>query len=156
MELHAIQIIITSFLCKAYTILCIIYVKLTLNLFQVQKKLQMRIEAQGKYLQAILSQAQKTLYVNNNSSCNLEANRATVSNFNLALSGFVETEEEKNDSEMEMGLRTGASEGASDGNAKFDPNQTSGILDLNIKGEYELHGGMKGSDLELYINPQRR
>jgi hypothetical protein len=94
----------------------------------------MRIEAQGKYLQAILSHAQKTLYVNNNSSCNLEANRATLSDFNLALSGLVETKDEKNDSDMEMGLRMGAPEGASDRNENFDPNQTSVILDLNIKG----------------------
>ncbi|KAJ1702818.1 hypothetical protein LUZ63_002597 [Rhynchospora breviuscula] len=124
---------------------------------EVQKKLQMRIEAQGKYLQAILDQAQKTVSfdANNNSSCNLEANRETVSNFSLALTGFVETEE-KNNLEMAMGLRTGASDGAPNGNAKFNPNQSSGILDLNIKGEYELNGGIKSSDLDLQINPQRR
>jgi hypothetical protein len=116
----------------------------------------MRIEAQAKYLQSILSQAQKTLYVNNSSSCNLEANRAAVSDFNLALCGLVETKKENNDSEMEMGLRMCAPDGASDGNTKFDPNQTPGILDLNIKGEYELYDGIKGSDLELQINRQRR
>lgn len=116
-------------------------------MFQVQKKLQMRIEAQGKYLQAILDQAQKSLSFDN---------RPTVTNFNLALSGFVEPEEEKDDSEMEMELRTGANEGAPDANGKFGANQSSGILDLNIKGEYELHGGIKASDLALQINPQRR
>ncbi|KAL3497953.1 hypothetical protein ACH5RR_040685 [Cinchona calisaya] len=57
---------------------------------EVQKKLQMRIEAQGKYLQAILEKAQKSLSVDVNSPSNLEATKAQLSEFNLALSSFID------------------------------------------------------------------
>lgn len=57
---------------------------------EVQKKLQMRIEAQGKYLQAILDKAQKSLSLDVNNPSNLEATKAQLSEFNLALSSFIE------------------------------------------------------------------
>ncbi|KAJ8622138.1 hypothetical protein MRB53_030667 [Persea americana] len=44
-----------------------------MELHQVQKKLQMRIEAQGKYLQVILEKAQKSLSSDGNSFASLEA-----------------------------------------------------------------------------------
>ena len=51
----------------------------------------MRIEAQGKYLQAILEKAQKSLSFDIN-SCegNVEETRAQLTNFNLALSNLLE------------------------------------------------------------------
>lgn len=58
--------------------------------FEVQKKLQMRIETQGKYLQGILENAQKSLSLDMNSSGNLEATRAELSSFNLALSDLMD------------------------------------------------------------------
>ncbi|XP_076894684.1 myb family transcription factor PHL11-like [Bidens hawaiensis] len=58
--------------------------------FEVQKKLQMRIETQGKYLQGILENAQKSLSLDMNSSGNLEATRAELTNFNLALSDLMQ------------------------------------------------------------------
>ncbi|KAL7608357.1 hypothetical protein Lser_V15G10289 [Lactuca serriola] len=58
--------------------------------FEVQKKLQMRIETQGKYLQGILENAQKSLSLDMNSSGNLEATRAELTNFNLALSDLMD------------------------------------------------------------------
>ncbi|KAJ0824692.1 putative transcription factor MYB-HB-like family [Helianthus annuus] len=56
----------------------------------LQKKLQMRIETQGKYLQGILENAQKSLSLDMNSSGNLEATRAELTNFNLALSDLMQ------------------------------------------------------------------
>ncbi|CAJ1930994.1 unnamed protein product [Sphenostylis stenocarpa] len=55
---------------------------------EVQKKLQMRIEAQGKYLQAVLEKAQRTL--SSDGSVSLEASRAQLTEFNSALSNFME------------------------------------------------------------------
>ncbi|XP_020997585.1 myb family transcription factor PHL11 [Arachis duranensis] len=56
---------------------------------EVQKKLQMRIEAQGKYLQAVLEKAQRTLSMEGSGN-NLEASRAQLTEFNSALSNFME------------------------------------------------------------------
>ncbi|KAL6549804.1 hypothetical protein OROMI_020292 [Orobanche minor] len=50
----------------------------------VQKKLQMRIEAQGKYLQAILEKAQESL-----STHDMNHTKAQLIDFNLALSSFM-------------------------------------------------------------------
>ncbi|XP_051151386.1 myb family transcription factor PHL11-like [Andrographis paniculata] len=58
---------------------------------QVQQKLQMRIEAQGKYLQAILEQAQQRLSAGTNHPESLESMRAQITDFNLALSNFMQT-----------------------------------------------------------------
>ncbi|RDX68326.1 Myb family transcription factor PHL11, partial [Mucuna pruriens] len=55
---------------------------------EVQKKLQMRIEAQGKYLQGVLEKAQRNLSLDGEGS--LEASRAQLSEFNSALSNFME------------------------------------------------------------------
>ncbi|KAL0331016.1 UNVERIFIED_CONTAM: Myb family transcription factor PHL11 [Sesamum angustifolium] len=58
---------------------------------EVQKKLQMRIEAQGKYLQAILEKAQQSLSAGMNHPENLESTKAQLTDFNLALSSFMQT-----------------------------------------------------------------
>ena len=50
----------------------------------------MRIEAQGKYLQSILEKAQKSPTLDMNCSGSLEAPRAQLTNFNLALSNLME------------------------------------------------------------------
>ncbi|CAA0820435.1 Homeodomain-like superfamily protein [Striga hermonthica] len=59
---------------------------------EVQKKLQMRIEAQGKYLQAILEKAQQSLSSDgaNHHSQSLESTKAQLTDFNLALSSFMQ------------------------------------------------------------------
>ncbi|KAJ0113017.1 hypothetical protein Patl1_03634 [Pistacia atlantica] len=60
---------------------------------EVQKTLQMRIEAQGKYLQTILDKAQKSLSLhdmNASASGNAEATRVQLMSFNLALSNLME------------------------------------------------------------------
>lgn len=51
----------------------------------------MRIEAQGKYLQAILEKAQQSLCANANHSESLESTKAQLTDFNLALSSFMQT-----------------------------------------------------------------
>ncbi|XAR54736.1 hypothetical protein NMG60_11030002 [Bertholletia excelsa] len=57
---------------------------------EVQKKLQLRIEAQGKYLQSILEKAQKSLTLDMNCPTSLDATRAQLTNFNMALSNLME------------------------------------------------------------------
>ncbi|KAK4486310.1 hypothetical protein RD792_008981 [Penstemon davidsonii] len=59
---------------------------------EVQKKLQMRIEAQGKYLQSILEKAQQSLSTDHiNQTESLESTKAQLTDFNLALSSFMQT-----------------------------------------------------------------
>ncbi|KAM1784470.1 hypothetical protein ACFX12_037481 [Malus domestica] len=55
----------------------------------------MRIEAQEKYLQAILEKAQKGLTLDVKGSHNIEATRAQLTDFNLALSNFIENMSEQ-------------------------------------------------------------
>ncbi|XP_070680071.1 protein PHR1-LIKE 2-like [Malus domestica] len=55
----------------------------------------MRIEAQGKYLQAILEKAQKDLALDLKGPDNIEATRVQLSDFNLALSNFMENMSEQ-------------------------------------------------------------
>ncbi|CAL1413277.1 unnamed protein product [Linum trigynum] len=56
---------------------------------EVQQKLQVRIEAQGKYLQGILEKAQKSLTTAMTSSGNVDVARAQLTDFNLALSTLI-------------------------------------------------------------------
>lgn len=122
----------------------------------------MRIEAQGKYLQAILEKAQKSLSFGGGS---LDEARAQLADFNLSLSGLVENAEE----------RTGGAAAAVDSirvsqtsafqlykgeeerrEAEAAPNGDL-LLDLNLKGGYERLGGMRGRDLDMRAHhPQRR
>lgn len=50
----------------------------------------MRIEAQGRYLQAILEKAHKSLSLDINGPGSLEAARAQLTDFNVALSNLME------------------------------------------------------------------
>ena len=50
----------------------------------------MRIEAQGKYLQTILEKAHKNLSYDASGATNLETTRSQLTDFNLALSGFMD------------------------------------------------------------------
>ncbi|XP_072958591.1 myb family transcription factor PHL11-like [Typha angustifolia] len=129
---------------------------------EVQKKLQMRIEAQGKYLQGILEKAQKSLSFDMNGSSNLEATRSQLTDFNLALSGLMtnvtQVCEEKS-TELGAAISNNSlkrtsnpgfalyQEGRED--AKPTLNGGSLLLDLNIKGGYEVFGGIRGSELDL-------
>lgn len=137
---------------------------------EVQKKLQMRIEAQGKYLQAILEKAQKSLSIDMNNSGSLEATRAQLTDFNLALSGLMDNVthvcEEKN---AELGkvisqhnLKRAHNSGLQlyqeqedNEDVKFVPNRGSLQLDLNVKGNYEPFGGLRGNELDLRIHSHR-
>ncbi|XP_073126553.1 myb family transcription factor PHL11 isoform X2 [Henckelia pumila] len=57
---------------------------------EVQKKLQIRIEAQGKYLQAILEKAEHSLSADLNHPGSLEFTKTQLTDFNLALSSFMQ------------------------------------------------------------------
>ncbi|KAH6820503.1 Homeodomain-like superfamily protein [Perilla frutescens var. hirtella] len=119
---------------------CQIEVQKTLQeQLEVQKKLQMRIEAQGKYLQAILEKAQQSLSANANHSESLESTKAQLTDFNLALSSFMQTinvdnrnadiknfgkEEETNDVKLKL-------EGPS---IEFDLNSRSSYDFIGING----------------------
>ncbi|XP_076888825.1 myb family transcription factor PHL11-like [Bidens hawaiensis] len=109
--------------------------------YEVQKKLQMRIETQGKYLQGILENAQKSLSLDMNSSGNLEATRAELTNFNLALSDLMQNlngEQNREENILgkngpvtvkeEMKIKT---EGGGGGTISFD---------LNTGGNYDFIG----------------
>ncbi|KAM0000061.1 putative transcription factor MYB-HB-like family [Helianthus debilis subsp. tardiflorus] len=113
--------------------------------FEVQKKLQMRIETQGKYLQGILENAQKSLSLDMNSSGNLEATRAELTNFNLALSDLMQNlnseQREENVTKFSLDGKKGAvtvkeemkikTEGGGGGTISFD---------LNTGGNYDFIG----------------
>ncbi|EHA8589238.1 myb family transcription factor PHL11 [Cocos nucifera] len=138
---------------------------------EVQKKLQMRIEAQGKYLQAILEKAQKSLSFDTNNSGSLEATRAQLTDFNLALSGLMDNVNqvcEEKDEELgkfispdnlkrahNSGFQLYQKQQEDSEDIKLAPNGGSLLLDLNVKGNYELFGGPRGSELDLRIHSPR-
>lgn len=64
----------------------------------------MRIEAQGKYLQSILEKAQKSISLDTNGPGTLEAARAQLTDFNLALSSLMENMngEDRREQRLEM------------------------------------------------------
>ncbi|KAF5748732.1 hypothetical protein HS088_TW04G00690 [Tripterygium wilfordii] len=57
---------------------------------QLEKKLQMRIEAQGKYLQTMLEKAQNCFSLNVSSNMNLEAAKSQLTDIHLAISSLME------------------------------------------------------------------
>lgn len=139
---------------------------------EVQKKLQMRIEAQGKYLQAILEKAQKNLSYDASGTVNLEATRSQLTDFNLALSGFMDnvtqvceqnsgqlakaiSEDNLRNSNLGFQLYHGVQE-ADD--VKCTPDEGLLLLDLNIKGGYDhlSSSGMRGGEADLKISQHRR
>lgn len=119
---------------------------------QVQKKLQMRIEAQGKYLQAILEKAQTNLSLDMNSSGNLEATRVQLTSFNLALSNFMNNlnEEDRTQNTSELAKFHGNSrnagaliymgEVAEKTDDKLKVEESSINFDLNMRGNYDFLG----------------
>jgi len=120
---------------------------------EVQKKLQMRIEAQGKYLQTILEKAQSNLSYDATGGANLEATRSQLTDFNLALSGFMDNVTqvcEQNNGELakamsEDGLRASNNlgfqlyhHGVQDrDDVKCATDEGLLLLDLNIRGGYD-------------------
>lgn len=106
----------------------------------MQKKLQMRIEAQGKYLQAILEKAQKSLSVDVYTPSNVEATRAELSQFNLALSNFIENVngQESNANVVDNSSNISASKSNSN-NLKLKLKEVEGgsiCFDLNTRSSY--------------------
>ncbi|XP_058085720.1 myb family transcription factor PHL11-like [Magnolia sinica] len=139
---------------------------------EVQRKLQMRIEAQGKYLQAILEKAQKSLSSDITGSGGLEATRAQLTDFNLALSGLMGNmsqvqEERKRDTGNNVlsdGTRKSdnsilqlyhAEEEQEKTVVKHEAGGGSTLFDLNVNGGYEFLG-IKGCELDLKMHGQRR
>ncbi|KAL6634972.1 hypothetical protein ACP70R_027643 [Stipagrostis hirtigluma subsp. patula] len=139
---------------------------------EVQKKLQMRIEAQGKYLQTILEKAQTNLSYDATGATNLDATRSQLTDFNLALSGFMDNVTqvcEQNNGELakaisEDNLRTsnldfqlyhGVTEGE---DVKCTPDEGFLLLDLNIRGGHGQRpsAGMQGTGSGLKINQHMR
>ncbi|XP_054809672.1 myb family transcription factor PHL11 [Prosopis cineraria] len=118
---------------------------------EVQKKLQMRIEAQGKYLQAMLEKAQKSLSLDMNGPQNLEAARAQLTDFNSALSNFMENMNRDNKENI-MGMNDfykkahsssafgiyPETEGEDLKDRKPKVEEGSIQFDLNIKGSYDF------------------
>ena len=137
---------------------------------QVQKKLQMRIEAQGKYLQAILEKAQKSLSQNLNDDSNgkLKATRAHLTGFNSAVYSLMENlnAEDRKPSITDLkGInmkengpamhiqREGQTQETKD--VKHHLQGDSIHFDLNTKGNYDFVSA-NGSELELKMLSYRR
>ncbi|KAK7252542.1 hypothetical protein RIF29_36556 [Crotalaria pallida] len=115
---------------------------------EVQRILQMRIEAQGKYLQDVLEKAQGNLSMDDGSG-SLEA-RATLTEFNSALSNFMENiNEECKENIVGINDLYRMSHGSSfqiyqEGETEENKDQKPKVegdsiqLGLNIKGNYDL------------------
>lgn len=120
----------------------------------------MRIEAQGKYLQTILEKAQSNLSYDATGTANLETTRTQLTDFNLALSGFMDDvthvcEQNSGDLAKAMSddnLRTSnlgfqLYHGVQDvEDVKCTPDDGLLLLDLNIRGGY---GHRPSSDLKI-------
>ncbi|OEL32835.1 Myb family transcription factor PHL11 [Dichanthelium oligosanthes] len=139
---------------------------------QVQKKLQMRIEAQGKYLKAMLEKAQRNISFDANApSDNIESTRSQLMDFNLSLSGFMDNAtrvcEENNEQlvkaisddnhkDNNLGFQLYQVESQEAKEVKWTPKTEDSLqLDLNIKGRYDLSSrGMQACELDLKMNQQ--
>lgn len=116
---------------------------------EVQKKLQMRIEAQGKYLQSILEKAQNSLSLDMNGPSGLEAARAQLTNFNLALSNIMENMngEDRKGSIIEMNEIYKKSNGSA-----FQIYQDGGGREENKEVKLKVEGGLIQFDLNTKDN----
>ncbi|KAJ6714733.1 MYB FAMILY TRANSCRIPTION FACTOR PHL11 [Salix viminalis] len=143
---------------------CQIEVQKTLReQLEVQKKLQMRIEAQGKYMQSILEKAQKSLSQNLNDDGNgdLEATRAQLTGFNLAISSLIENMNAEDRKPRVLDLKgvniktNGSAQTLQTTDAKHHLQGDSIHFDLNTKGTYDFVAA-NGSELELKMLSYRR
>jgi hypothetical protein len=120
----------------------------------------MRIEAQGKYLQAILEKAQKSLSFDMNGPSTIEATKAQLTDFNLALSSLMENmnEGDRKENMLEMneiyrkangsGIHLYPDGGhAENKDAKLKVEGGLIQFDLNTKGNYDFVVA-NGADLE--------
>lgn len=122
----------------------------------------MRIEAQGKYLQAILEKAQKSLSLDMNGPTNLEAAKAQLTDFNLALSNFMDNMSEV-DRKQDLAVYKKTNDCSNfniheEGNrdeAKNSKLKGSINFDLNAKSVYDFLSG-NGVDLEPNRFPYSR
>lgn len=139
-----------------------------LEQIEVQKKLQMTIEAQGKYLQAVLDKAQQSLSINVNCPGSLEAMRAQLTNFNMALSSLTENtnEEDMKVNIIEKSIPSNRANGSvfttyqeaeelEKKDVKFREGEGFRHFDLNTKGNYEF-AGANGADFEAKMIAYRR
>lgn len=128
----------------------------------------MRIEAQGKYLQAMLNKAQKSLSLNMNSSNDLGAARSQLTDFNLALSSLIENMNAKDRKENIIDLKdiNNKENGLAihihtyrkteeHKDVKHNLEEGSIHFDLNTKGSYDFVAA-NGSELELKMLSYRR
>ncbi|KAJ6342103.1 hypothetical protein OIU77_023267 [Salix suchowensis] len=130
---------------------------------QVQKKLQMRIEAQGKYMQSILEKAQKSLSrsLNDDGNGDLEATRAQLTGFNLAISSLIENMNAEDRKPRVLDLKgvdiktNGSAQTLETTDAKHHLQGDSIHFDLNTKGTYDFVAA-NGSELDLKMLSYRR
>ncbi|CAL9053839.1 unnamed protein product, partial [Musa banksii] len=117
--------------------------------WQVQKKLQTRIEAQGRYLQAILEKALNSLSLDMNASASVEATSSSqLTDCNLALSGSMD-DATKNSTSLKRS-DTSAFQLHREGRQEHEDSK----LGNDAKGSYQLFGVASGSELSLRIQPQ--
>ncbi|CAK9183953.1 unnamed protein product [Ilex paraguariensis] len=134
---------------------------------EVQKILQMRTEAHGKYLQTILEKAQKSLSFDINCPNNLEATKAQLTDFNVALSNFMENMngEERHENIVEKATFNNINR-KTDGSVylgeeerkkgvKLEVERGSISFDLNAGGSYDFLGA-NGAVLETKQLAYRR
>ena len=98
----------------------------------------MRIEAQGKYLQAILEKAQRGLSFGGGS---LDEARAQLVDFNIKLSGAAATDSIRVSQTSAFQLYKGEED-----RRQAEGRMTNGdllLLDLNLKGSYEKLSGLR-------------
>jgi len=117
----------------------------------------MRIEAQGKYLQAVLEKAQRTLSLDGSGS--LETSRAQLTEFNSALSNFMENmNKDSKESIIEVtdfynknhGSAFRYEEVGREQNRDQKPKIEGSIqFDLNIKGSNDL---VSAGGVEMDVN----
>ncbi|KAI5005074.1 hypothetical protein ZWY2020_032317 [Hordeum vulgare] len=128
---------------------------------EVQKKLQMRIEAQVRYLKEILEKAQENISFDANGSAGLENARSQLTDFNRALPGLSNNGTHVYEESTEQPVKAISDGNLHDNNLDFQLYRVRSqeaknakctlkiedllLLDLNIKGGYDLSmRGMQG------------
>lgn len=128
----------------------------------------MRIEAQGKYLQAILEKAQNSLSLDMNGPSTIEATKAQLTDFNLALSNLMENMNEGDRKENMLEINeiyrkandSGIHlypEGGREENKDVKLKVEGGLIqfDLNTNGNYDFVP-TNGAELEFKMLAYRR